>query len=270
MTLDRRAFLQFASASPLVFGLDSLFAATQSPEPPDWWKTALNRMKDLGRPGLVFIAPEAEAGSVALGTAIRDLLESEDSRAREMFCGAVVVCLSHSIAEACLPKDGDSHRVLLLDPSGRVIERADLVLVELKDPGAFEERFSKLLYGGSRLSESADRLRATLTDEEKAAFAKLTAESASTLAKNAEALMPLLIFERRTSKDPERAARLRKIIDSRFESADEKTPGPRLPFGAYYETPRGGCAAEDDNGAIQCGMAKLEGKGRRFLRFLTQ
>ena len=83
--------------------------------------------------------------------------------------------------------------------------------------------------------------------------------------------MPLLIFERRTSKDSERRGRARQIIDARFEAADEKSPGPRLPFGTRFEAGYGGCGADMEEGvSIQCGMGRLEGKGERFLRFLER
>jgi len=280
MQINRRAFLRVASTSPLVFGLGELFAQ-ESPrqEAPSWWKGALSRMKELGRPGLVFIAP-AEAGArEALAKAILDLLESEDSRAREIFCSAVVACFRPDVARACFADDAAPGRVLVLDPAGRVVGKYDLRLDELRDPLAFEGHFSKRLYGegDARLSGPAELLRAKLTDEEKSAFAELTAEdlaarerASGALTKRSETLMPLLVLERRSSKDPERAARIRRIIDARFGAADEKTPGPRLPFGTWIEPGYGGCSAQEDGVAVQCGMGRLEGKGQRFLRFLEK
>jgi hypothetical protein len=253
--------------------------ASPCQEVPAWWKAALKRMKELGRPGLVFIAPENEADLEKLGRSIRDLLESGDSRAQEIFCYAVVVCLRINIARVCLPDDAAPGRVLVLDESGRVIEKAEPPGSALEKPEAFEERFSSLIHGEGerRLSASADRLRPKLTDTEKAAFTDLSADAVAardsataTLAGNSEMLMSLIVRERRATKEAERAARLRQIVDARFKAADEKTPGPRLPFGTWFD-PGTGCGIELEDGvSIQCGMARLEGKGQRFLRFLKE
>lgn len=280
MKIDRRAFLQFASTSPLVFGLSELFARTQSQDPPSWWKNALDRMKLLDRPGLVFVAPVGENDRDNFGWALRDLLESGDSRAREIFCASVVVCLHPNVAARCLPEGAVPGRILVLDPVGRVVDKSELRMKELRNPEAFEQAFSKLLHGegDAHLALSARVVRAKLTDAERRALADLSAddlarrESATAeLAKRAEMLMPLLVFERRSSKDPERQARLRQIIDARFDASDEITPGPKLPFGSRFEPGLGGCGAEQEDGvSIQCGMGRLEGKGQRFLRFLEK
>ncbi len=280
MKIDRRAFLQFASTSPLVFGLGDLFARTQAQDPPSWWKDALDRMKLLGRPGLIFVAPVGENDCEDFGWALRDLLESGDSRAREIFCASVVACLHSNVAASCLPEDAVPGRILVLNPDGRVVDKSELHMKELRDPEAFEQTFSKLLHGegDARLVSSARGVRAKLTDAERKALADLSADdvgrregATAELAKRAEMLMPLFVFERRGSKDPERQARLRQIIDARFDAADESAPGPRLPFGSRFEPGRGGCGAELEEGvSIQCGMGRLEGKGQRFLRFLEK
>ena len=276
MRLARRDFLRFATGTPFVFGLTDLLA--QSQEPPAWWKEALARMKDRARPGLVFIAEESAEERKKLGWAIRDLLESEDGRAREIFCGSVVVCLRPGIARACLGDAAAPGRGIVLDPSGRVLEKFDLRLEDLKDPAVFEERFSKRLYGEgeARLAAAADRIRSTLRPEDKKAFEDLNAESAAdrdrasaTLLGGFNALSSLILHERRKAADGDLAARLRRIIDAHFEAADEKTPGPRLPFGAKFEAGCS-CAAEEEGVPSQCGMGRLEGKGQRFLEFLEK
>jgi len=279
MKVDRRTFLGFAATGPLIFGLNELFGQVQVQEPPPWWKGALKRMKETGRPGLVFVAPASADRITELGWAIRDLLESGDSRAQEIFCSAVVICLRPDVARVCLPGDAAPNVILVLDSSGKVVERAESCGVGLENPKSFEERFSLLLHGegDARLAESADKVRASLTDAEKRALADLAAETveardraARELAKNSEALMPLIVYERRHSKDQQRAAVLQRLVDSRFEAADETAPGPRLPFGARYEAGHG-CGAELEEGVpTQCGMARLEGKGQRFLKFLDK
>ena len=112
--------------------------------------------------------------------------------------------------------------------------------------------------------------------EDKKAFEELTAENAAdrdrataTLLAAFNSLSSLILFERRRSADGERAARLRRIIDSKFEAADEKTPGPRLPFGTKFEA-AWTCAPEEEGVPSQCGMGRLEGKGERFLEFLEK
>lgn len=272
--IDRRTFLQL----PIVFGLGDLFLPAAQ-DPPAWWKDALDRMKKLDRPGLVLVMPETEEARDAYARAVLDLLESEDSRAREIFCAAVFIFLRREPAIACLGADASEGRVLALDSDGRVTGKVDRMLDDLKEAGAFHDRASKLLYGDAdaRLAPAAERVRAKLTPGEMAALGELTAEeparrdaATAVLARNSDALMPLLVQERRRSKDPERAARLRRVIDGRFEAADEKTPGPRLPFGARID-PGWSCAPGEEEGvAIQCGQAKLEGKGQRFLRFLEK
>jgi hypothetical protein len=280
MRIDRRDFLGFAATGPLIFGLCDLFAQDQDQDAPPWWKSALQRMKETGRPGLVFIAPESSDRRTELGWAIRDLLESGDSRAQEVFCASVVVCLRSEMAAACLPGDAAPNRMVVLDPAGKVVENAEITGDELKNPEAFEERMSKFLHGEgeARLALAAEQIRTRLTMGEKLALAGLSSElveerdrNARELAKSAEALMPLLIFERRCSKNPERAGLLRQIIDARFGAADELSPGPRLPFGAKFTPFFGGCGAESGDGvSIQCGMARMEGKGQRFLEFLKK
>jgi hypothetical protein len=276
LSFDRRAFLKFASASPFVPGLTDLWA--QSQDAPAWWQGALDHMKYRGRPGLVFVVPEEEDKRDAFADSMRDLLESGDSRAQEIFCSAVVICLHPEVARVCLRDEAEPGRTLVLDVKGCVIEKCDRSQGALRNPEVFEERFSKLIHGdgNARLAAEAVRLRARLSNGEKAALAELNAESLEvreratrTLMKNAETLLPLLIFERRVEKDPERAARLRQIVDQRFKAADEKLPSPRLPFGSYFQ-PGGGCGAEEEGVTIQCGMAQLTGKGTRFLRFLTK
>jgi hypothetical protein len=87
--------------------------------------------------------------------------------------------------------------------------------------------------------------------------------------KEAEALMPLLIFERGNSTTPERSARLHRLIDTYFDKCEEKSPGPRLPFGARI-APGMGCGVEREDVSVQCGMARLEGKGQRLLLLLKE
>ena len=276
MKLARRDFLRFASASPLVFGLNDLWA--QSQESPAWWKEALARMKERAMPGLVFISETSKEEREKLGWAIRDLLESGDARARDIFCGSIVVCLRPEIARACLGDAAAPGRGLVLDPSGRVLEKFDLRLEDLKDPAVFEEQFLKRLYGEGeiRLAAAADRIRSTLRPEDKKAFDELSAESAvdrdratATLLKAFNSLSSLILVERRKATDGERAARFRRIIDDYFEAADETSPGPRLPFGAKFRVPLT-CAPEEEGVPSQCGMGRLDGKGQRFLEFLEK
>jgi len=276
MKLPRREFLRLASASPFVFGLNELLGQTQ--EPPAWWKEALARMKDRAQPGLVFISEEFAEERKKLGWAIRDLLENDDARAREIFCASVVVCLRPEIARACLGAAAAPGRVLVLDPSGHLLEKFDLRLEDLKDPSIFEERFSKRLYGEGevRLAAAANRIRSTLLPEEKKAFEDLSAESVADRDRASAILLGafntlawLVLYERRKAADGEKDARIRRIIDAHFEAADEKTPGPRLPFGARFEAAVT-CAPEEEGVPSQCGMGRLEGKGQRFLEFLEK
>ena len=279
MRIDRRAFLGFVSASPFAFGLDELLAGTTPQEIPRWWNSALNRMKELDRPGLVFVGPTEDQALETLGFALRDLLESGDPRAREIFCASVVVCLHPSLAAPCLPEAAEPGRVVILDPKGQVVEKAVIPLGALANPGAFEEFISPLLYGegDARLAAAAERVRSKLTAEEKAALSDLSSDvniptrerAARLLARRTDFLMPLLVFERRKGGDSERSIRTRSLIEAQFAASEEKSPGPRLPFGAKYK-PGHGCASDEEDGSsIQCGMSRLEGKGQRFLKFLN-
>jgi hypothetical protein len=277
MTLGRRAFLTLASTSPLVFGLADLHARAQKGEAPEWWKRALDRMKELQRPWLVFIMPVTEELRDQVAQHLLDLLEDESPEIAEVFCSTVVACLRPAVADACLKNDAVPGRVLALDPSGRVVGKCELEFDDLREPEDFEARYMRLVHGEkrNRFEGIAEGIRAKLTDEERKAFDLLDAEelavrerATEVLARRAEVLMPLLVFERRRALQPEKEARLRRIIHERFKAADEKKPGPRLPFGTRIVA-GGGCGADEGRGAIQCGMAQQEGKGQRFLRFLN-
>lgn len=235
-------------------------------------------MKDGERPGLVFLAPATDEWPVPMAKALLDLLESGDSRAHEIFCSAIVTCLGPEVASACLPESATPGKVLVLESTGRVQSTVDLKLENLKEPAVFFETFDKLLHGAdrARLSTRAEAVRGKLTDEEKKAFETLEADdlpvrekASAVLLKNAEALMPLLVFERGTSATPDRAARLRSLIDTYFNRCEEKTPGPRLPFGTRI-APGMDCGVDRDDVAVQCGMARLEGKGQRLLILLKE
>src|SRR5688572_8771565 len=143
--IDRRTFLQI----PLVFGLHELFVPAQ--DPPAWWKSARDRMKETGRPGLVFVAPEGEKARESLAKAILDLLEGDASSAREIFCGAVVVCLLRLA-------DAEPGSVVILDPAGAVVGKSAIDVEDLRDAARFEESYSKRLYGegDARLSVAAE------------------------------------------------------------------------------------------------------------------
>jgi len=280
MSLYRRDFLQVFAGAPLVFGLRDLLTLESSRRAgPTWWEDALNRMKTSASPALVFVAPTPDERRESLAKSLMNLLESGDSRAHEIFCSAVVICLGPEMAKVCLPDSSDPGKVLVLEPSGKVLSTTDLSIEALKNPTVFAETFAALLHGegNALLSKRADAVQSKMTEEEKRAVATIDAEgidarekASTTLAKNADALMPLLVLERRKSTTPERAARMKALIEEYFQKCPEKIPGPRLPFGTRID-PGWGCGAEFNEGAsIQCGMARLEGKGERFLRFLKE
>jgi hypothetical protein len=275
MRLDRRSFLELASTGPLVFGLGDLLAINRFQAIPTWWESALKRMKDADQPGLVFIAPSEVEAQVTLGQALLALLDGGDIRAREIFCTVVGVALSPEAAKICLPASSEPGQVLVLEFSGKVVATSDFALDTMRDPGLFAETVDKLV--GARLVKKAEAVRGKVTEEEKRAFETLDAEeveirgrAAEILARNAGRLMPLLVIERR-SATLERAGRLRQVIDGYIERWDENTPGPRLPFGTRsFAILHTGCLPQDEGEAVQCGMGRMEVRGREFLRFLTR
>ncbi|HTF57031.1 MAG TPA: hypothetical protein VK661_07335 [Planctomycetota bacterium] len=280
MSLARRDFLRIAAGSPFVFGLADLLGqeAPRRRAGPAWWEEALRRMKEGDRPALVFVAPATDEGSAPMARALMDLLESGDSRAQEIFCSAVTICLGPEAARACLPESSTPGKVLILDSAGLVLSSTDLKLETLKDPASFFEAFDKPLHGEgrARLAKRAEAVRGKLKADEKSALESLEAEELKerekatvVLLMNAEALMPLLVFERGNSATVERAARLRSLIDTYFAKCQEKTPGPRLPFGTRI-APGHGCGVEREDVSVQCGMAQLEGKGQRLLLLLKE
>src|SRR5450631_3731643 len=116
--IDRRAFLGSLAATPLVYGLPSVFGQETTDKTP-WLAEALKRMAETGRWGVVLVPFENPALRSAQASALYALteLDDEDYETHDLFCHAVFITLPAAVAKAKFPKADGANRILL-DPAG--------------------------------------------------------------------------------------------------------------------------------------------------------
>lgn len=277
MIIDRRTFLTQIAAAPFVFGLQDLFGQDSGPS---FFRDALKKMKETGRPGLVLIGPEDATGRIRMGEALLARLDGENSDATELFCCTIVICLRLEQARATvLGKDEKANRVLL-DADGKRLAADTIEAALLEDPAEFTKSFRAFVFGekDARLRARAEAM--TIPDDTANAIRDLESEdfdmreaASELLTKRAGPIAEFLVWTRLTTEGEERRLRIRQILRRHLLSLDVATPGPRLPYGSARHEYVGGCGSaetEEDGMAVECGMAKTPRASRRFLRFLVK
>lgn len=121
-----------------------------------------------------------------------------------------------------------------------------------------------------------------IPDGVKAAIERLDSEdltertdAAAAIQKQADGIIPFLVTERMNAQSEEVRARLRQVIENRYQSFDETSCGPRLPYGTEIAKAAGGCGGtyiQPDGTVVSvaCGMAAVPAAGRKFLKFLVK
>ena len=276
--MDRRAFL---AAGPLVFGLDALFAQEQGAAA--WIDAALKRMKDSGRFGLVFVAPEADPLQKRVGTALWDLTRS--AHVRGLLAETVLICVLPVHARAVAATPG---MLVLLAPDGSAADASPLKVETLEDPVRFAATVDALLRADGRREKRAEAIRAGLSDDLRGALDGLDVgdlearENAfAAVAGAGDRIAPLLAQMSRTGRSEECRGRAAQALARVYERAAEDVHGPKLPYGARVPRLAGrGCGGEGEipedapknpPAIFACGMARIpDGPPRRFLRFLSK
>ena len=262
MPLSRRDFLR---STAMIAGLGEVCAADTSPRTalPSWGLAACRRMKEEEKCGVAIRVPEALAERRSLGRALTRLTWTRDEEPRELFALAVWVCLPARTFDAIAPRA----TFALLEPTGRVRSQGRLAL----DSDLIVAAADGLFADSAALCDRAITLKNGATAAERAALDRLEAGDISLLARNGR-LMPLIVWARRTTARPARAARLMEVIDAYFGK-----PGTgldrRLPYGLLTGDGAGSCGSPDEEGpprGVACGMACLPDYARHFVRFLKE
>src|SRR5450631_4019152 len=174
---NRRTFLEQAVAVPLIFGLTESQESTDAE--PQWYPTALARMKETGRWGLgIVLQPDLHRFFWGQGLWALTAFPDEDVDAHEIFCESVVMILTPEFARKRYSLEGKVHRVLL-SPDGKPIASGEVEPMLVRDSAGFAESFREFLHGAKneRLIERATSIEASLSDEVKRAAQKLDSES---------------------------------------------------------------------------------------------
>lgn len=268
MKLDRRTFLAAAGSAPVVYGLREIFGTSGDA---DWFGTALRRMKETRRYGIVLIVPREGRERQEVGTRLLSLLESPDGGAHALFCEAVFICLTPELAAGRVRSAFEKQNRILLDPHGRRVE-ADTIDLPVFQPRTFAASFEAFLHGrdGARLAGHARAIERTLPDDVRRALARLDdasvdvrSEASSVVYRHAEAMIPTLVHLGKSGRNEEYRSRCRGIIQEVFRGSDAGRFGPRLPYGTVRAEIRvDSCPA--------CGRVRASHRSRKLLRFLAK
>jgi hypothetical protein len=290
MSMDRRTFLKAAAAAPCIFGLRELFAQ-ETETRPEWFRKALDRMKERKLHGVVVLAPEADPKQLEFGRTLWLFLEGDFPEAHELFLTGVFIFMTPAAAEASgIRKPDEKETRFLLDPDGKRIAADSCGPTVFTRVDEFTASFASFLYGSSdqRLKARADEQGASAAAGVHTALLDLGADELEArdkathiLAGRAADLIPFFAWKRRTATDPEVASRLKSIIERHFRSLADDAPGARLPFGTRIpKFANGGCGSrrevvenepKDTGPMVACGMGRVdEPRIQMFLRFLAK
>ncbi len=275
--MKRRTFLQQLAATPLIFGLGSVFSQEDG-STPDWYRKALLKMKQTGRYGIVIVVPEdpkkREQAASALYTA---LLRKPSS----IFCEAVFICLSSKMAKQLVRKPGENSNRFLLDPSGKRIYSDRINVTYTLKSRRFSASFERFLHGRNNVRlkrqvaqiEVPEKIRVALEQlesdriEERSHAEKILLESMETIA-------PLLALLRTTTSREETRARIDTLMRNHVTILDAESGFPqhkrrprKLPYGTVLNK-RKIYPESDPCGA--CGMALPSPTSRSFLTFIAR
>src|SRR5918996_6442132 len=119
MSMDRRAFLSIVAGSPLIFGLREIFA--QEPDTrPEWFRKALEHMKERKLHGVVIVVPEADPQQLEFGRCLWKLLEDDYPEAHELFLAGAFIFMTPAMAAAGgVRKAARKENRVLLHPRGK-------------------------------------------------------------------------------------------------------------------------------------------------------
>ncbi len=318
MKNDRRDFLRHAAALPFLYGLEEVLGQEPVTQAPDWYEKALKRMKESGRCGIVLVVPdlaavkprpipdikvkpekeerfrklmEEEAERAAkieadlprrrMGTALWVLANEDHPAAHELFCEAVVLCMTSELADWSLRRAGDPRNRFLLDSDGTRLE-ADTVAPEiLENPQKLAESLRRLLHGegNARLREKAESIDKTLDPQLRKAVSNLSSDSAeereaatALLARHAESIAPYLVHLGLTAGDAELRGRAGDVLRKYYATTKEDVTGPRLPFGCTMPKFGDECGrlVPESESRMACGMGIVRTRQRKFVRFLLK
>ena len=268
--ITRRTFLGQAAATPLIFGMGCL-TSRSSTSKPDWFETALRRMMETGRCGVVIVVPEGEKDREFLAEALTGRLEDPDPETRRIFCEAVFVCLTRELCDEALRGAEDR---FLLDPEGRRLAADTMSLTTCSSQRLFVDSFRAFIRGkgNSRLRERAEALGDRITPEIRDALAHLDDDSidaretaAERLVAAADAILPYLVWRGTIETREDLRARYLGIVDRHIDHLPER----RLPYGCTWPSDSG-YVAPRCSAVARCGLAAMVEPSRRFLTFLTR
>jgi hypothetical protein len=261
----RRDFLRIAGATPLIVGLDRLFA--QDDGIPAWYTNALKRLKATGRHGIVFVVPVDADERAAWAQAFLDLVDADNADVREVLGLGVVVCVTPEVAARTVRSGGSKDNRFLLDADGKTLA-SDSVEGASLAPEAFIKASREWLHGkdNERLKAAADAHLKAAPDSVRTALDKLALESIEArdeargvLQAKADGIFALLVWTRLTTKNRDVSASIEFIIKGWSAAAG------RVPFGAQVvDLPVKGRECNE------CGMMRVRPEHRRLLTFLVK
>jgi hypothetical protein len=258
-----------------LFGLPFLFQE-RAADYPVWYAQALARMRQLGRWGLVMVAPEGEEERVAFGRSIYALTELEDdgAEAQALLCETVPIVMTAALAARWLPGAGNR---ILLAPDGAVRARDVVAPAAYATPAAFAQAFRPFVHGpgNARLRERAAALE---TPEVQAALRRLSTDARLAavleLGRSAEQLTPVLARAALEAESEEIRKSARLILRRHFAALPRESPGATLPYGSHlgkFHYSCGHYVPEDSDGPrIGCGMGRAPKRSGKFITFLAK
>ena len=267
MKLDRRTFLATAAAAPLIYGLKSVLG---TPDDNEWFRAALQRMKETRRYGIVLVVPADLRLRQTVGTRLRALLDGPSTAAHALFSEAVFICLTPELAAGRVQSGSETHTRILLDPDGRRVV-ADTMAWATLQPRNFFGSFSRFLHGqdGQRLAGHARTIEQSLPDEVRSALPRLDdasvharSEASTLVLRHADRMIPYLVHQGLNGESPEARSRCHALVEEFFRLSEAAHFGPRLPYGAT----RASVAADP---CPACGLAVAPVRSRKLLRFLA-
>jgi hypothetical protein len=256
-----------------LFGLPFLFQE-RAVDYPAWYARALARMRELGRCGLVMVAPEGAKERVDFGRSIYALTELEDdgADAQTLLCETVPIVMTAALAKRWLPGEGNR---ILLAPDGQVLARDVVAPAAYASPAAFAASF-RLFVHGPRDERLHARAAALETPEVQALLRKLASPderigAVLELGRSAEKLTPVLARAALEVEDAGKQARL--ILRRHFATLPKETPGATLPYGSHMGKFYNSCGhyvpAESEN-VMACGMARAPRRSGKFITLLAE
>jgi hypothetical protein len=274
MEATRRGFLIQAGA---ILGLPLVGCKRSPPVPTYCFQQAVKRAAADTKLGVAIVLPADRTLRCTLGHHLVSLAHGGAPEAREILVEAVFVCIERGDLAACIPGARADDTVVVFDETGRFVQGLPLDYDKFADHLIDVAR--GLVHGdqNERLRDRAEALRKQASPALLRAIADPDPpENYSYLSRGAGQMLPLLIYERLTTRSDTHRTAFASLIQTHVATVEDEGPRRRLPYGIVTQEYEGGCGQpaceeeERERGGVACGMAVATGPSRSFLRFASR